>query len=141
MKLEELGGATVENIKKLDYKLRNKCFAAFRDARKEDDALKEIYDTAADDAARRAALLQFVIDAAGGELTGKNTTTVSRSKKQTRREVWLTQSQLAGPHPGLNSSEDAAAAVKTATPRPHKTNSGLRRAGINEYQHVVEFEE
>ena len=39
--LTELGGPTVENIQKLDYKLRSKCFAAFRDARKEDEVLKE----------------------------------------------------------------------------------------------------
>ena len=57
------------------------------------------------------------------------------------REVWLTKGQLNGPYPGLGSKEDADEMVKTAKSRPHKTNSGLRKAGIKEFQHFVEWDD
>ena len=139
--LENLGGMTIENLAKLDHKLRNKCFAAYRDYRNSDDMLKETYDNAADDAARRSMCLAFIIDAKAGKLAGKNTTKVSRKKENVLREVWLTYGQLCGPHPGLNDKDDAKAFTNGAKSRPHKTNAGLRRAGIKEYQHFVEWED
>ena len=135
------GGATVENLMALDHRLRNKCFACFRGARSNDEGLAAEYDSAADDAAKRGQLVQFILDATAGKLKGTNETSVTRTNKNTMRELWLTQNQLAGPYPGLGNASDAAEHVKTSKSRPHKTNTGLRKAGIREFQHFVEFDD
>lgn len=95
------------------------------------------YDAVKNDADRRAVLAKFLLDNNIGKLTGKYTTTVSTTNRSRMREVWLTEKQLASPQ-YMNCEMTAGLMIKTMTSRKQKMKV-LRDAGIDEYQHFVEW--
>ena len=137
--LEELGGLTVENVKKLPHALRKKGFAALKAANsKLDEELKAEADDASDDLARRRVLLHFIIKSTDAVKTGTNIKEVRLLKAERKRVVWLTQNQLAGPM-FLNSHDDAATAITSVKSNPHTTNKALRDKKVLEYEWYVEW--
>ena len=137
--LEELGGLTVDNVKKLPHALRKKDFAALKAANsKLDEELRAEADDASDDLARRRVLLHFIIKSTDAVKTGTNIKEIRLIKAERKRVCWLTQNQLAGPM-FLNSHDDAATAITSLKGRPHKTNKALRDKKVLEYKWDVEW--
>ena len=122
----------------MDKKLRTRGWAALHAARKDDEELEKTQKECKNDCDRRNLLIKFVLDATGGKLRGINSTKVESIQTRNKKEIWLTQAELGGPFPGLNSLEHAAIFIQSALPRPHKSNKAMRDAGIKQFQHFVE---
>ena len=122
-----------------DSKKRNAAFAALRNqvlsANTEKDAEYRALQT---DAERRQFLIDYILDPESCcKRIGTNSTSRSTNRRETSKVEWLTEEQLAGPK-YLNSAAHAKIAIKSMRERPHKTNAGLRAAGVKEYEYFKE---
>eukprot|EP00959_Pyramimonas_sp_CCMP1952_P458722 9477099-Pyramimonas_sp.AAC.1 len=128
---------TGDSLKNIDPKLRRAGFsclgtslaAAFPDQHAQYKKLQYDFD-------KRKWLAAFIVDPASGCSKVINTTVRKTTETEQETDVWVTESQLAGPM-YLNNAAHAAAAIKSMIPRPFKDNKSLQDMGVKQYNWTV----
>lgn len=125
----------IKNLGKETAGLRNKAMVQFKQ-QLETERLAE-YNALKSDMERRQWLCEYMIDPETAKCQATNTTERATTDDTTEAEVWVTETEYAGPK-WLNDKAQAAIAITAMTSRPHKRNAALRAAGVLEYLVIVD---
>ena len=87
------------------------------------------------DKERRQLLARFSLDP--DTVMATESTAIAITTRNKMVEVWVTESQLAGPL-FMNNAEHAKIMVQSMESRPFKGNEGMRAAGVKQYCHMME---
>ena len=117
--LDSRGGVNVDNLKASDPE-RYKAISSAHLKSLQTHALK------------MEALAEYMLRPESGGCVGRNFASRTARHKDRTREIWITETTLAGPH-YLNSTTEAALAVQSCLSKEHH-NAGLRNAGVKLYQ-------
>lgn len=135
--LESLGGVTADNIKDIDYKMRNKATVAIKQSLPPD--VVDDYKQLNNDFARHSFIVEYLLDPVAVTCKGKTFVARTSTTTSTSAWVWLTEAELAGPK-WLNSTQNASIAISSMQSRLHSTNIALHDAGVLEYRHQIRKE-